>query len=107
MQMDSQGNALLVARSTLGTAGRRVGSSSDADHRNAARRARAAIPLPRLPRSRRAGTVWAISMARNEIDVLALVLDHLEAQGVDHVLVSDNGSTDGTLELLQDRAAPR
>lgn len=105
MGMDSLGNALLVARSTLGTAARAVRSTFDADHRTAARRARVGLRLADLPRSRPQGTVWAITMVRNEIDVLPMVLDHLERQGVDHVLVADNGSTDGTLELLEDRAA--
>lgn len=105
MGMDSLGNALLVPRSTLGTATRAVRSSFDTGHRTAARRARLGLRLPDLPRSRRAGTVWAITMVRNEIDVLPLVLDHLERQAVDHVLVADNGSTDGTLELLEGRAA--
>ena len=105
MAMDSLGNALLTARSTLGTAARGVRSTVDADHRTATRAARRGLQLPDLPRSRRAGTVWAVTMVRNEIDVLPLVLDHLEAQAVDHVLVADNGSTDGTLELLEGRAA--
>jgi Glycosyl transferase family 2 len=105
MRMDTLGNALLVARSTLGTAVRGVRGSLDAHHRASVRLARLGLRIPDLPPSRRAGTVWAISMVRNEIDVLPTVLDHLEAQGVDHVLVSDNGSTDGTLELLEERAA--
>jgi hypothetical protein len=44
-------------------------------------------------------------MVRDEVDILDATLDHLFSQGVDHLLVSDNRSVDGTLELLRQRAA--
>lgn len=106
MDVDTLANAVLGARTTLGTAGRTLRRAADRDHRRAARAARAGIDLPRMPRRRRVrGQVWAVTMVRNEVDVLPLVLDHLETQGVDRILVSDNGSTDGTLEMLESRAA--
>jgi hypothetical protein len=57
-----------------------------------------------LPRRRVPGSVWACSMVRDEVDIIDVTLDHLLRQGVDHVLVADNGSVDGTLERLRDRA---
>lgn len=62
------------------------------------------VPVFR-PRRRVAGSVWACSLVRDEIDVIDRTLDHFLAQGVDHVLVADNGSRDGTLERLRHRAA--
>jgi len=106
MDVDTLANAVLGARTTLGTAWRTLRRAADRDHHRAARAARDGIRLPRMrPRRRVPGQVWAVTMVRNELDVLPLVLDHLEAQGVDQVLVADNGSTDGTLEMLQARAS--
>jgi glycosyltransferase involved in cell wall biosynthesis len=43
-----------------------------------------------------------VTQVRNEIEVIDFTIwAHLD-QGVDLILISDNGSTDGTLELLQD-----
>ena len=59
------------------------------------------VDLPELPRHRRRpGEVWAVSTVRDERDVVGAVIEHLLDQGVDHVLVADNRSTDGTYELL-------
>lgn len=93
-------------RTTIGTAARSVRRLTESDHRAALRATRSGIDLPPLPRRRRVpGEVWAVTMVRNEIDILPAVLDHLGRQGVDHILVSDNGSTDGTLEELVRREA--
>ena len=63
------------------------------------------ITIPDLPRERRRrGAVWAVGVVRDEKDVLGQSLDHLLAQGIDHVLVADNLSSDGTRELLEQRA---
>lgn len=81
------------------------------DHRDADRRAhnrivRAGLELPELPRRRRvAGEIWAVTMVKDEVDVIAATVAHLFRQGIDHVLVADNGSSDGTLELLRELAA--
>ena len=55
---------------------------------------------PRLP-----GSVWAVMMVRDELDVLPHVLTHTLAQGIDRILVADNLSRDGSTDLLRRRAA--
>ncbi len=64
--------------------------------------ARAGLTLPALPRQpRRPGEIWAVSMVKDEADVIEASIDHLLGQGVHHVLVADNLSSDGTLEILE------
>jgi hypothetical protein len=48
--------------------------------------------------------IWAVGMVRDEADIVGSTVSHLLQQGVDHVLIADHGSTDGTLELLDDMA---
>lgn len=43
-------------------------------------------------------------LVRDEIDIIKTNLDFHLSQGVDHVIVIDNGSVDGTLECVQDYA---
>ena len=40
-------------------------------------------------------------MVRDEADVIRAALEHHRAQGIDRMIVTDNGSVDGTLEILQ------
>lgn len=55
----------------------------------------------RRRRAPQPGAVWAVTMARNEADVVAHTIEHLLGQGVRHVLVADNLSDDDTLEVLR------
>ncbi len=50
------------------------------------------------------GAVWAVTMVKNEADIVRASIEHLLAEGVDHVLVADNLSTDGTLDVLHELA---
>lgn len=44
----------------------------------------------------------AVSMVKDEADILPTMVRHLLAEGVDYLIVLDNGSTDGTIEHLED-----
>jgi len=41
-------------------------------------------------------------MVRDEADIVGAMLAHHRAQGIDHVVVTDNASGDGTLEVLRE-----
>jgi len=50
-------------------------------------------------------SLWAVTMVRDELDIIEATLRHLESEGVEGIIVADNLSTDGTYEWLQDNAA--
>jgi hypothetical protein len=83
-------------------------STREIAHREALRqaaRARRGIGLSELGRARRrAGEVWAVSMVKDEADVIGLTVNHLLAQGVDRLLIADNLSRDETRPILDDLA---
>jgi glycosyltransferase involved in cell wall biosynthesis len=47
------------------------------------------------------GPIWAVTMVRNEADIIEETLRMLHAQGVDRFVVADNGSTDETAQILE------
>lgn len=62
-------------------------------------RVSASMEVPPLPAHR--GAIWAIGMVRDEEDVLEATLRTLVEGGVDRILIVDNGSRDGTRDLLE------
>ena len=63
------------------------------------------LDLPPLPKTAVPGALWAVTMVKDEADIIERTVRHLVAQGVDGILVADNGSTDDTLALLERLAA--
>jgi len=60
------------------------------------------MSVPRLrPAVRGSNEVWAVSVVRDEVDVVITTITHLLEQGIDRVLVADSGSVDGTTEALR------
>ena len=59
---------------------------------------------PRRP----TGGLWAVTMVKNEQDIIATTIAHLLEQGVERVVVADNLSTDATPDILRElgRSAP-
>lgn len=49
-------------------------------------------------------TVFGIAMVRDEADILPSILRHMLDEGLDHLIVADNLSTDGTRDHLEDFA---
>ena len=46
-------------------------------------------------------------MVRDEADIVGAMLTHQREQGVDHVVVTDNASVDGTVEILRSNSSAR
>ena len=80
---------------------RSLHDARDVDRAAIMRRLAANLSLPDLPaRRRERGEIWAITMVKNEADIIDRSVQHLLKQGVDHVLVADNLSTDATPDIL-------
>ncbi len=47
-------------------------------------------------------TLFAVMMVKDEADILPTNIRHLLAEGVDHIIVADNQSTDGTTDHIHD-----
>jgi glycosyltransferase involved in cell wall biosynthesis len=45
--------------------------------------------------------IWGVSMVKDEADIIEITISNLFVQGVDHLLIADNMSTDGTREILE------
>ena len=65
-----------------------------------------AMPRPsNLPTAQRhVGSVWGITLVKDEVDIIEITLRHQLDQGLDGIIVADNCSTDGTAELLRELA---
>ena len=65
-----------------------------------------AMPRPsNLPTAQRhVGSVWGITLVKDEVDIIQITLRHQLDQGLDGIIVADNCSTDGTAELLRELA---
>jgi hypothetical protein len=75
-------------------------------HGRLQRRINRRIAVDGIPRRRRRdGSVWAVCMAKNEEDVIVHSVRHMLGQGVDGIIVVDNGSTDATAARLSELAA--
>jgi len=72
-----------------------------ARRKNPQRAVERAISVPGLTRGPAIkGSVWAVTVVKDEADIVGHAIRHLLGQGVDRVIAIDNGSTDGTIELL-------
>jgi hypothetical protein len=49
--------------------------------------------------------IYGVMLVRNEADIIRVNLLHHLASGIDHILVVDNGSSDGTAGILEEFAA--
>ncbi|WP_158707637.1 glycosyltransferase family 2 protein [Janibacter massiliensis] len=74
-----------------------------ADSRNAAvvNAVAEAMDMPRVPRLRR-GSVVLVTTVRNELDVIDELVEHHLSQGIEHLVIADNMSSDGTRERLDE-----
>lgn len=50
--------------------------------------------------------ITCIGMVKDEADIIGRTLEHLATQGVDRIVLLENGSIDGTAEILADLVGP-
>lgn len=99
-------HSILVMRKRLVSMSRIAQRAVDPRSRRMMKSVEADMTFPEIPRHRRVpGSVWAVAVVRNESDVIAATVEHLFRQGVDGVLIADNGSTDDTRAILDDLAS--
>jgi glycosyltransferase involved in cell wall biosynthesis len=92
----------LRTRSAWQMYNRRARIQLDRGDRKVERAVRDHLRLPVVPpRAHTKGAIWGITMVKDEADIIEATIRHQLEQGVEAILVSDNGSTDGTLELLE------
>lgn len=48
--------------------------------------------------------IVAVGIVKDEADIIGYTIDHLHREGVDHIVVADNMSTDGTVGILAQSA---
>lgn len=75
------------------------------EHRKRMREIRSGLVLPSSPRRLPKGAVAAITMVKNEEDIIEKTVHNMLNQGIDYVLVADNNSDDSTPEILRELAA--
>lgn len=92
--------------SLYGSMAYRINQIRRPEFRDAMRKARRGLQLPKHPTTTR-GLIWAVAMVKNEADIIGDTVQHLLSQGVDRVLVADNGSTDQTVSRLLGLDDPR
>lgn len=73
---------------------------TNAEHWRQRRLVSRGLDLPALPKA--TASVWGISMVKNEADIIDSLVRHMLDQDIDRILVVDNGSTDGTYEMLRE-----
>ena len=73
----------------------------DDDWQSRTAQVRERLDLPPLPVASSPGGLWAVTMVKDEADIIERIVRQLFAQGVDGILVADNGSTDETLAILE------
>ncbi|WP_271394796.1 glycosyltransferase family 2 protein [Neomicrococcus lactis] len=92
----------ILMREYLGHFARRGPQTLKPSNRELRGKLKRALELPSLPKLD--GAIVGVTMVKNEEDIIGKTANHLLNQGVDHLIVADNLSSDGTLEILLDLA---
>ena len=87
-----------------GDGGRRGGGRGGGHRASVCRGGGRRQVMPGRPLYTRCVKVVGLYLVRNEVDIMEVNLRHHFATGIDEAIVIDNGSTDGTLEVIADLA---